>query len=132
MPVAKADEFRNRTKAFALQVIRLVESLPETRSTDMVAQHLLRAGPSVGAHYRRACKAVSREDFLAGMALVEQECDQAVYWLELVEIAGWADAARLDSVLKEARTILAMVHASLKASREKGASAAGSGEQPAV
>jgi len=68
-------EFRERTKTFALRIIRLTNALPRSRATDVIGRQLLRSGTSVGANYRAACRARSRADFVAKMKIVEEECD---------------------------------------------------------
>ncbi len=66
-----ADEFKNRTKAFAIRVIRLVEALPQNQTAKVIGNQLLRCGTSVGANYRAACRAKSPADLVAKMAIVE-------------------------------------------------------------
>jgi len=114
-----ADEFKNRTKAFALRVIRLVEALPKSRTADVIAKQLLRCGTSVGANYRAACRAKSNADFVAKMAIVEEECDEVIYWLELLVEAGLMDDHRLADLKAEADEILSMVVASIKTARPR-------------
>ena len=58
------EEMKARTKKFALQVIRLVESLPNTKTANVIGNQLLRSGTSVGANYRAACRAKSTADFI--------------------------------------------------------------------
>ena len=113
----KPDEFRSRTKAFALRVIRLVRALPRELTADVVARQLLRCGTSVGANYRAACRAKSRADFVAKMRIVEEECDESRYWMELLIEAGIVEEARLRDLLGEANEILAMVVTPIKTAR---------------
>jgi four helix bundle protein len=111
------DEFRDRTKAFALRVIRLVRALPKERATDVIAGQLLRCGTSVGANYRAACRARSPADFVAKMRIVEEERDESIYWMELLIEAGIMKEARLNGLIGEANEILAMVVTSIKTAR---------------
>jgi len=71
-----------------LRVIRLVETLPKSRTTEVIGKQMLRCGTSVGANYRAACRAKSRADFAFKMSLVEEECDEVLYWMELLVAAG--------------------------------------------
>ena len=114
-----ADEFKRRTKAFALRVIRLVESLPKSRAGNVFAMQLLRAGTSVGANYRAACRARSPADFIAKMGIVEEECDEAIYRMELLAEAGIVGQERLADLMCEAREILAMVVGSIRTARKR-------------
>jgi len=112
-----SDEFKKRTKAFALRVIRLVDSLPKSRIASAIGGQLLRAGTSVGANYRAACRARSTADFTAKMGIVEEECDESSYWMELLIEAGIVKGSRLASLLNEANETLAMTVSSIKTSR---------------
>jgi four helix bundle protein len=114
-----ADEFKRRTKAFVLRVIRLVDSLPKSRAGNVFATQLLRAGTSVGANYRAACRARSPADFIAKMGIVEEECDEAIYWMELLIEARVAKAERLTDLMREAQEILAMVVSSIRTARRR-------------
>ena len=75
-------ELEKRTKRLAIEVIKLVEQLPKNQVARVLGNQLLRAGTSVGANYRAACRAKSRADFLSKMGNVEEEADEARYWLE--------------------------------------------------
>src|SRR3989442_15965735 len=77
-----------RTKAFALDIVRLVQGLPRDRAADVIGRQLLRAGTSVAANYRSARRARSRREFLAKLGIVEEEADESVFWLDLLTEAG--------------------------------------------
>ncbi|MFM8009149.1 MAG: four helix bundle protein, partial [Dolichospermum sp.] len=77
-------QFKTRTKQLALRVIRLVESLPNTKTADVIGKQLLRSATSVGANYRSACRAKSTADLIAKLSIVEEEADETLYWLELL------------------------------------------------
>ena len=78
----KDKDLKERTKQFALKIIRLVASLPRTREADIIGRQLLKAGTSVGANYREATRARSKAEFRAKIGIVEQEADESLYWLE--------------------------------------------------
>ncbi len=77
-------EFKDRTKQIALRVIRLVESLPNTKTAQIIGKQLLRSATSVGANYQAACRGKSTADILHKLAIVEEEADESLYWLELL------------------------------------------------
>lgn len=79
---------KERTKRFALEIIRLVEKLPKGRTSDILGKQLLAAGTSVGANYRAACRARSSADFVSKMGIVEEEADESIYWMELLIDCG--------------------------------------------
>jgi four helix bundle protein len=106
-----------RTKAFALDVVRAVEELPRGRTSDVIGKQLLRAGTSVGANYRAACRARSRREFIAKMGIVEEEADESQFWLELIIERGMLEASRVAPVRSEAAQIVAIAVASIRTAR---------------
>jgi len=114
-----SDELKKRTKAFALSVIRLVESLPRGRTVDVIGRQLLRSGTSVGANYRAACRAKSTADFISKMGTVEEEADESLYWMELLIEAEIVKLVQLEPLMKEADEILAITVSSIKTARRK-------------
>lgn len=90
-----------RTPHFAIEIIRLVTSLPANQTCSVLGTPLLRVGTSVGANYRAARRSRSRADFIARMEIVEEEADKCIYWLELLQEADetcrdHADRLRLE------------------------------------
>ncbi len=110
-------QFKERTKQVALRIIRVVEALPTTRTADVIGRQLLRSGTSIGANYRAACRGRSAADMTAKLAIVEEEADESLYWLELLVDAGILRASRLKKLSDEIDEILAMVVASQKTLR---------------
>jgi len=108
------EEMKKRTKDFGLRVIRLVAALPRDRASDVLGRQLLKAGTSVGANYRAACRSRSDADFLARMGIVEEEADEAVYWLEMLAAAGLVPQKRLADLKHEGEEILSIVVASIR------------------
>ncbi len=115
----KVEDFKRRTKEFALRIIRLVESLPNTRTANTIGNQLIRCGTSVGANYRAACRARSEADFIAKMGIVEEEADESMFWMELLIEAGIIKRELLDGLLKEADEIIAMTVSSINTTRGK-------------
>lgn len=112
-----ADEFKRRTKAYAIRVIRLVESLPKGGTAFVIGRQLIRAGTSVGANYRAACRAKSRADFISKMTIVEEECDESLHWMELLVETNLVKASLIESLVKEGDELLAMTVASARSAR---------------
>ncbi|MBI3319010.1 MAG: four helix bundle protein [Candidatus Omnitrophica bacterium] len=110
-------EFKERTKQFALQVIRLVETLPRNRTAQVLGNQLVRSATSVGANYRSACRGKSNADVIAKLSLVEEEADEACYWLELLIDSVVVHPDKLTALLSEANEIVAMTVASIKTLR---------------
>ena len=115
----KPIDLKDRTKAFALRIIRLTESLPKGRTSDVVGRQLLRSGTSVAANYRSACRAKSSADFVSKMGIVEEEADEALFWMELLVEARLVDDARLKDLMSEANELLSIAASSIKTARKK-------------
>jgi len=110
-------EFVARTKKFALAVVALVEDLPAGRTADVIGKQLLRSGTSVGANYRAACRARSRREFIAKMGIVEEEADEAQFWLDLLIARGAIDTDRAVTLREEASQIVAITVSSIRTAR---------------
>jgi len=111
-------DLKERTKKFALKVIKVVEMLPRGRIADILGRQLLRSGTSVGANYRSACRARSTADFISKIGVVEEEADETIYWMELLIEAGLVRKDDLISLLDEANQILAITISSIKTARK--------------
>jgi four helix bundle protein len=110
-------ELKKRTKIFALRVMKMVAVIPHGRAKDIIAKQILRSANSVGANYPSACRAQSRADFAAKMAIVGEEADETLYWLELLGESGLMKAERLKDLIKEADELVAIVTSSRKTAR---------------
>ena len=110
-------EFKGRTKRLALQVIKMVDTLPKRQPAQVLGHQLLRAATSVGANYRAACRGKSAADVIAKLGVVEEEADESVYWMELLVESGLTPADRLTDLVSEANEIVAMTVASIKTLR---------------
>ncbi len=111
------EEFKKRTKAYGLRIIRLYEALPEKGAAPILGRQLLRAGTSVGANYRAACRAKSRADFVSKMGNVEEECDESLYWIELLIDSSLIKPRRVADLMQEGAELLAMTVASINTGR---------------
>ena len=111
--------FKQRTKQFALRSIRLVEALPRTLASGTIGRQFLRCATVVGANYRAACRGKSLADVIAKLAIVEEETDEALYWLELISDSGLMPTDRVADLKKEADELTAMVVASIKTLRKR-------------
>jgi len=101
-------ELEQRTKAFALRVIRFVASLPRDKMTDILGYQLGKSGTSIGANYREANRAQSRLDFIHKIGIVEKESAETQYWLELFEEAKIGNPDERRWLLRESGELLAI------------------------
>lgn len=112
-------ELLKRTKEFALRVIKAVQAMPDDKVGGVLGRQLLRCGTSVGANYRAACRAKSTSDFINKLKIVEEECDEALFWMELVIESELIPAKRLSALHSEASELLAITVASLRTTRSR-------------
>ncbi len=112
-------EFKDRTKQIALRVIRLVESLPNTKTAQIIGKQLLRSATSVGANYRAACRGKSTADISHKLAIVEEEADESLYWLELLIESEIVTEKKLSVLMSDINEIVAMTVSSIKTLRSK-------------
>ena len=110
---------KKRTKQIGLEVIKLIDELPNKPSAWAIAKQIIRSSTSVGANYRAACRAKSDPDFINKLKIVEEEADETHYWLEVLEESGLIGTERIAIVKKEVNEITAIVVASIKTMREK-------------
>jgi four helix bundle protein len=110
-------EFKNRTKSLALQIIKLVEELPPGTAGNVIGRQLVRSATSVGANYRSACRGRSSADVLSRLAIVEEEADESIYWMELLVEANIVPESRVAELTRETNEIVAMTVASIKTLR---------------
>lgn len=111
-------DLRDRTKQFSLNVIHLCKTLPDTPECRVIRDQLLRAATSVGANYRAACHARSRKDFIAKLAIVEEEADESQFWLELLDELEIGASGAVNELQDEAHQLASIVVASKKTARE--------------
>src|SRR6266853_2407239 len=114
---SRPEELRDRTKKFALRIIRLFRSLPFRTDTQVLGKQLLRCGTSVAANYQSVCRARSKAEFIAKMGVVVEEADEAILWLELMTESGIVSAAKTEALLKEANELTAIFAASQRTAR---------------
>lgn len=112
-------DLKTRTKRFSLRVIRLVKSLPFDDVARTIGKQLLRSGTSVGANYRAACRARSAAEFCAKMGIVEEECDESIFWMELLVESNTIGRGLLGDLMAEANELVAITVASIQTARKK-------------
>ena len=114
-----ANELKKRTKLFALRVLKLAAALPLTIEGKIIKGQLVRAGTSVGANYRAACRGRSRVEFIAKLGVVVEEADESAYWLELIIEGAFLKESRVKPLLDEANELTKiMVSSRISASKK--------------
>ena len=111
---------KNRTKLYANRIVKLCSALPANWVAQTLGKQLLRCGTSVGANYRAVCRAKSNSDFINKLRIIEEECDESLFWMELLVHNNFMKASRLSGLMKKAGEILAIVVSSAKTARASG------------
>ena len=114
------DDLKERTKKFALDVIRFCSSLPNRQEFWVINRQLVKCATSVGANYRSSCRAKSKADFIAKLSIVEEEADESMYWMELVRELTAVDSGELSRLHDEANQLTSIVVKSKKTAKAHG------------
>ena len=112
-------DLKKRTKVFALEIIKMVDLLPNSKISHVIANQILRSATSVGANYRAVTRAKSDKDFINKLKICEEESDETIYWLELIEEAGLLKNETIQTLLKEADELTAIFVASINTKKAK-------------
>ncbi len=111
-------DLKDRTREFALRVVRLVSALPDSRIAWRLGDQMLRSGTSLGAHYREAIRARSKAEYVAKLNSGLMELEETVYWLEVIDGAGLMPHSKLAAPAQEADELTAIMVSLIK--KEKG------------
>ena len=103
-----SNRLEERTKAFAIKIIKLSVLLPNSVEGKIIRNQLTKAGTSIGANYREATRARSRADFKNKIKICESEANETCYWLEIIRDLKWLEPQIVDSALNEANELLAI------------------------
>jgi four helix bundle protein len=114
-----ANDLKKRTKQFALRILKLAAALPNTIEGKAIRGQLVRAGTSVGANYRAACRGRSRAEFIAKIGTVEEESDESAFWLEIIVEGAFLKEGLIKPLLEEANELTRiMAKSRISASRK--------------
>lgn len=115
----RQNDLKDRTKKYAVSVLRFTEELPSKMPFSNISSQISRAAMSVGANYRAASRAKSTADFINKLKIVEEECDETIYFLELIHELLPNKKKEIDILIKEASELLAITVASIKTARNR-------------
>ncbi|MBU4460929.1 MAG: four helix bundle protein [Verrucomicrobia bacterium] len=118
----KKGMLEERTRAFALAIIRVFAALPRTEVARILGRQMVRSGTSVGAQYREGSRARSSAEFISKLESALQELEETQYWLELLTDSGVSEADALAEVRREAGELTAMLRASVLTIKRRGRS----------
>jgi four helix bundle protein len=112
-------DLRQRTKQFALRIIKMCESLPNNRAGRILGDQVFRSGTSVGANYREAYRARSRTEYISKLGDSQKEFEETIYWMELLAESGMVKTLRLRLLFAEADELMAIFSATIKSSKAR-------------
>jgi four helix bundle protein len=115
----RMEGLRDRTKQFALRVIRMYASLPNTAAAQVLGKQVLRSGTSVAANFREASRARSSAEFIAKLGIVEQELDETMLWLELLAESAIVPESKLALLHQEAEELLKIAIVSARKTKSR-------------
>jgi four helix bundle protein len=116
--ISESYDYQKRTRQLALRVIALVDTLPNTCSATVIGEHLVRAATAAAANYRAATRTSSKVEMLAKLGAVEEEGDQALFWLETLAEAGIVPQSELATLMQEIDATVAMIHVAVQTLRD--------------
>ncbi len=106
-------ELKQRHKAFAIRIVKMVDAMPRTISSDAIARQIIRSGTSPSANYRAACLAKSGKDFVNKLKMVEEELDETLHWLELIVDCNILPEERMNDIIHECSELLSITVAAI-------------------
>ncbi|HVY60814.1 MAG TPA: four helix bundle protein [Planctomycetota bacterium] len=115
----RAKELKERTKRFAVPVVKMFRALPKVAEARILGRQVIRSGTSVAANYRAACRARSKKEFAAKLGIVVEEIDETVLWLEILVESEIVSASRMRPLLTEANELLSILAASYRTARPR-------------
>jgi four helix bundle protein len=109
----QAKQLQDRTKVFAIRIIKALARLPKDEAIRIIGRQFLRSGTSLAANYRAACRARSGADFISKISAVAEETDEMLFWFELLVEAELTKSKLLERLIKECEELLKIFSASL-------------------
>lgn len=110
-------ELERRSRGFAVRIVALCSETRKTPGWRSIADQLQDAATSAAANYRASGRARSRAEFVAKLGIVNEESDEAVYWLEIMRDASVGDGREVGLILPEARELRAIFAASYRTAK---------------
>jgi four helix bundle protein len=115
----KNNILREKTFAFAIRCVKLYQYLVKTKKEFVISKQVLRSGTSVGANYRESQNAESTNDFIHKLGIAQKECDETMYWLELLQATELIEQNMFDSIYKDATELLKMIKSAILTAKER-------------
>jgi four helix bundle protein len=113
------EDLKNRTKRFAVETIHFVNTLPKSKSNDVISYQILKSATSVVANYRASLRGRSSSEFISKLNIVLEEADESMFWFEVIEETNKGiDTNKLKNLHKESNELTAIFSSSIKTARK--------------
>jgi four helix bundle protein len=113
----KKEDLFEQIRHLSVRIVKLTDTLPETKAARIIATQLLRSATSIGANYHAACFAKSKRDFINKLKIAEEETDETIYWLDLVQSCNWFPPGKIVSLRTDFSGLMAIIVASIKTAK---------------
>ncbi len=110
---AKDEAYKTKFMAFAVRIVKLKDYLNKQKHEHSISDQILRSGTSIGANHREATFAESETDFVHKLSIAQKECNETLYWLELLKETNYIAQEQFEDLMKEAEEIMRMLTASI-------------------
>jgi len=110
-------DMNKRTMKMALEVIKLTKLFPISQESKVIAYQIIKSSTSTAANYRSAGRGKSLKDFISKLGIAEEECDETIFWLEMILEASLASPEPTQAIKNEASEILAIIVSSIKTAK---------------
>ena len=109
----KKSIIKDKSFAFAIRIVKLCQYLSETKKEYVLSKQLIRSGTAIGALTREAQNAESKKDFIHKLAIAQKECDETIYWLELLKETNYINEQEFESMNHNAIELLKMIRSAI-------------------
>lgn len=110
---------KDKSFSFAIAIVKTYKNLVEEKREYVMSKQLLRSGTSVGANIREAKNAESTNDFIHKLGIAQKECDETLYWLELLKKTEYLNGEEFHKLSDEANQILKMIRSTILTIKQK-------------
>lgn len=110
---------KTKSFAFAVRIVKLYKILSDERREFVISKQLLRSGTSIGANVREAVNAESKADFIHKLAIAQKECDESLYWVELLRETNYLNENEFNSIKTDAAELLKIIRSIIITSKNK-------------
>lgn len=113
----KTNQIKQKSFGYAVRIVNLYKLLCEHKKEFVLSKQLLRSGTAVGALYREAEQAESKADFIHKMAIAQKECNESMYWLELLRETAYLNANEFESIYADATELIKLITSIIKTTK---------------